>query len=173
MTLKKVETEYSALRAGSGMVLYLHFVRTGKCHILAPGGQTPSRPELAIESFPGLDVKSTDLSFGEIDPIKDTALTGARKFLLTVRIAAGPEINPGQLEIPAALTYTALDQKGTPATETAKFNLPLKVVAQGTAVKHQDPNSKLRAMDYIALIVLAPIIFPLALIAWLAGWDGC
>lgn len=173
MTLKKVETDFDALRAGSSLVVYLHFVRTRKCHILAPGAQNVSRPELAIVPLPGLAVKSIDLSFGDIDRIGDTALPGARKFLLTVRIEADPEITPGQLEIPAALTYTALDKKGNPAQETVKFNLPVKVVARGTPVQYQGPNSKLSPWAWAAIIALSPILVPLVLIAWLAGWDGC
>ncbi|HEX7286464.1 MAG TPA: hypothetical protein VF532_09790 [Candidatus Angelobacter sp.] len=173
MSLKKVETEFSALSAGSGTILYLHFARSGTCHILAPGGQTPSLPELAIEPFPGLEVKSTDLSFGKSYHLKDAALQGARDLLLTVYLGSVPEIATGQHQIPAALTYTALDAKGNLSTETLKFDLPLKVVAQGTAVKYQDPASKLRAKDYILIIVLAPVLIPLSLIMWLAGWDGC
>ena len=171
LRLKEQKFDYTALARGTMVEVDFKF-NTHNCHLPMDSGSptTALTTELpsGLESVTGRTVYDK-FKKSETSPSR----TMAGEMNVPVFITMPGDLAPGTYNIPAKLSYQAINKKGDLVEESMALVIPLKVVSSKAdvhAMKKSDPWRPLKMTGLIAaVIVVMPVFITLGIFQLVTG----
>lgn len=171
LRLKEQKLYYTALAKGTTMEVDLKF-STHNCHLPMDSGL--STAALTTELPSGLGSITGPTVYGKIKKSdKYPSRTMAGEMNVPVFITMPGDLAPGTYNIPAKLSYQAVNEKGDTVEASMPLVIPLKVVGSKEevfAIKKVDPWHPLRMTGMVAVVIVAaPVFIALGIFGFVTG----
>lgn len=165
LRLKQSWADYDALRKGDSLAVQFKF-KSHHCHLTLD-----LRPmSFTAETQPGITVILYDHGYEKIKKSDKVPMgRAADELTFTVVIKADDDVASGTYEIPAVLSYQAIDASGGLVEQSNTLKLGVKIVPKGTKVRHQEEPSALRPLKVASGIVLTPVVIVLSAVGVIPG----
>jgi hypothetical protein len=172
LELKQLWSDRNAVTKGLNEMSVELKLRTKDCHL--PVGVLPTDVSLNSDLSPnreiqsGLELKLTELRYGKTKKIQTSRnnleSSMADDMNLTVCVKTGNELAPGKYEIPAVLTYRAIDSKGDLVQQTTRIVIPVKVVASAGEVHFKDAPDPWKPLKVTGIVVVCIAALPVVVV---------